>query len=91
MQQLGGFNKVAAMTGAANFIDLGNGVSFKFKGCRKINCLRVVLDADDTYTVDFYKVNMRTFDVKEVKTLSGMYCDQLIPTFESTTGLYLSL
>jgi hypothetical protein len=34
LKQLGGMNRLIAMTGAYNFVDLGNGVAFKIKNQR---------------------------------------------------------
>lgn len=91
LQQMGGAGRIMAMTGARQFLTSANSVQFKFKGSRKANCVRVTLDPTDTYTVEFHKVTKRGLEVKEVKALSGVYCDMLIELFESTTGLYLTM
>jgi hypothetical protein len=91
LQQMGGQNKIAAMTGAHSFVNRGNGVSFKFKMCRKFNYMRVVLDdALDLYTVTLSKVT-KLGESKNEKVTDGVYCDMLKDIFESETGLYLSL
>lgn len=90
LQQMGGANRIAAMTGA-QFLALDNGVQFRFKGSRIANSCRVILDPSDTYTVEFHKITKRGLNCKVVKSLSGVYCDMLTEIFESTTGLYLSL
>jgi len=41
--------------------------------------------------VSFLKITKRGLDVREIKTVAGIYCDRLKPLFENTTGLYLSL
>lgn len=91
LQQMGGMGRLVAMTGAHNFLALDNGVQFKFKGSRVANSCRVVLDPSDTYTVEFHKITKRGLEVKEVKSLSGVYCDMLVELFEGTTGLYLTI
>lgn len=89
IEQMGGLGKISAMVAGHEFVDGGNSVRFKFKGSRRVNCLKVVLDPSDTYTMTFYRV--RGFDYAEVKVVADVYCDQLKPIFEDTTGLYLSL
>jgi hypothetical protein len=90
-QQMGGINRMVAMTGAHTFVDMGNGLSFKFKGCRKANCLQVILDSSDTYSLTFCKITQRGLEVETKLELSGVYADQLRGIFESYTGLYLSI
>lgn len=97
INQLGGFGKLKAMVGAHNFLKDSNWVSFKFKGSKNSNYVKITLEADDTYTVEFWKVfnmNRKTFEIKKPKFWSagkGLYADMLIREFETTTGLYLSL
>jgi hypothetical protein len=90
MDQLGGWRRVSAMTGATMYINRGNGISFRFKGSRKYNCIRVTLTPLDLYTVEFLKTN-RYGEVSKEKSFESVYCDQLIDLFEKQTGLYLSL
>lgn len=89
IEQMGGFGRLGAMTGANNFIFDDKGITFKFKGSRKVNCVKVELTGNDDYTMRFYKVGRVNF--KEVEVIEGVYNDMLINIFESTTGLYLSL
>jgi hypothetical protein len=89
LNQMGGINRISAMTGAFNFLEGKNEVRFKFKGSKKANHVRVQLDADDTYTVTFSKI--RGLKFAEVAKFSGIYNDGLIDLFERTTELYLSL
>ena len=49
-------NRLACMTGAYNFVDHGNGASFKFRGNRKANYYKITLDASDTYTAELMKI-----------------------------------
>jgi len=91
LQQMGGQNRIAAMTGARNFVNLGNGVSFKFKLCRRFNYFKVVLNA----ALDLYEVTLSRVDKwgeqKNQETFEGIYWDQLKGIFEQKTGLRLSL
>ena len=102
LRQLGGINRLGAMIGAANFISYGpvgadkygegqGGVSFRFSnpGAGKPNYVKIVLDADDTYTVTFGRVRGR--DYKAMAPVHGIYTSNLKALFERTTGVYLSL
>ena len=86
---MGGQNRLVLMTGANNFGVLGNSLSFRFKGSKKANYLRITLNSMDTYDLEFGKVHGTNYKV--VKTLTYIYSDQLIEIFENTTGLMLSL
>jgi len=88
--QMGGIGRLRAMVAASHMADHDNGLSFRFKGSRAANYVKVTLDPDDTYTVEFWKIR-GVFSMDKVEELGGVYCDQLIPLFESTTGLYLTL
>ena len=85
--QLGG---ALVMMGAHTLIDHGDALSFKFRGSRKANYLKITLAGDDTYTMDFLKVG-RNFSIKEVASLSGVYASNVKSVIETTTGLYTSL
>ena len=53
-QQMGGIGRLKTMTGARNFIDHGNALSFEFptnKG--KPNYVKITLGQDDTYSMEF--------------------------------------
>lgn len=54
LQQLGG-NHFAVMTGAKNFVAIENGLRFQIgRNATKANCVKVILDWDDTYTMQFW-------------------------------------
>lgn len=96
LQQLGGFGKLRAMIGIYSVVALGEsdqedrgGVQFGFKGSRKVNKCRIILDHSDTYTFELWKITKKSWD--KVYELSGVYFDMLIDLFESETGLDLSL
>jgi len=92
VKQMGGFGRLGAMVNGRDFVTLENGgVQFTFSGKRGMNKCVIKLDADDTYTMEFWYYNKRTYDIKKVWEMSGMYWDMLIPVFEQETGLYLSL
>jgi hypothetical protein len=96
-QQMGGFGRIKAMTGAKNFIGLPNGLSFDFPNRKGPNHVKITLDPDDRYTVEFFKkpgmkaMMSGKLDSKKMNTHSGIYFDQLKPLFENETGLRLSL
>jgi len=90
LQQLGGAGRVSVMTGANTFVAEPQALSFKFKGSRKANNVRIELDkATDTYNVVFNKIVR--YEPREVKAVEFIYWDQLKPLFEEVTGLYLTL
>jgi len=103
LQQIDG-NRLKLFVGAYNFVDHGDGLSFRFKGSKKANYVKVTLNASDLYDLEFIKVGNITlkmaglsqedFDRKLFKNkaeFSGVYFDQLISFFEDHTELFLSL
>lgn len=93
IKQLGGSGKLNTMIGMKNaaYGDEGRGhLTFRFKGSRKANSVKIVLTGKDLYDITFYKIG-RGVNIKEVKTFDDVFADQLIEIFESFTGLYLSL
>lgn len=90
LQQMGG-NRLAVMTGAKAFLDLGNGVSFRFPqpAAGRPNYCKVILEPSDTYTVTFGRI--RGDRVLNPQEFDQVYCSDLIELFEDTTGLYLTL
>ena len=89
LQQLGGTGRLNAMTGAYNFLDHGNAVSFRFRGSRAANYVKIELDASDTYTVTFGKVSR--YALTKVQDFSTVYVETLRELFERVTGLDLTL
>lgn len=101
LNQLGG-NKFIVMTGSKNFVADGNTLRMQLaKNASKANRLYITLDADDTYTMRFFKYTAPRFNSKtcsfteakvtEVKTVNGVYCDMLQDIFTNVTGLYTRL
>ena len=105
LEQLGG-NKFVVMTGAKNFVADGNTLRMTLpKNMSKANRLYITLDADDTYTMRFFKFTPSKLKVdhkkgiaefteektKEVKTYKGVYFDMLQELFTEVTGMYTHL
>lgn len=101
LEQLGG-NKFIAMTGAKNLLADGNTLIMTLpKNMSKANRLYITLEADDTYTMHFFKftpgrLNKKTFEftedkVVEVRTIEGVYFDKLQELFTEVTGMYTHL
>lgn len=84
LAQLGG-NRFLAMTGAKNLLHDAASLSFKLPGIAKANYVKITLDPDDTYSVEFGKLRGLTY--KTITTLSGVYCDNLQSVFTAQTGL----
>ena len=88
INQLGG--RIQAMLGATAIINHGNGLSFKFKGCRKYNYVHITLEPSDLYTMRFARVT-RLGDVTKEESFHQVYNTNLQEIFENTTGLHLTL
>ena len=81
LRQLGGA-KFRAMTGAKNFGYLNNSLTFTIPRHNGIKIIRITLDPNDTYTMEFLNTTGR-----KVITHSGIYFDQLQSLFSDATGL----
>lgn len=88
IQQLGGFGKLRAMTGAYNFVAQENGVSFKIKN-PKANYIKVILNGKDLYDVEIGRI--RGADYKVLVDEKDVYVENLKQLIEKSTGMYLSL
>ncbi len=88
LAQLGG-GRFIMMTGAKNILGDASSLQLRFQGSQKANSLRVVLESDDTYTVEFFKI--RGISCREVSSLSMVQASSLRTVFESATGLRTSL
>ena len=89
LKQLGG-SRFLAMTGAKNLVGDSNMLMFSLpKNQSKGNKMRVTLDANDTYTVELFKI--RGCDVSTLATREGVYFDSLQEVFTSLTGMYTAL
>ncbi|NJN07554.1 MAG: hypothetical protein HC815_06005 [Richelia sp. RM1_1_1] len=90
LQQLGGKGKLVMMIGVWNIKVEDNSVSFRFKGSQVANYIKIILDASDTYNLEFMLINSAKGICEEKEKYSMIYADMLISTFEEYTGLYLS-
>ena len=101
LTQLGG-NKFIAMTGSKNFVADGNTLRMTLaRNASKANGLYITLEADDTYTMRFFKYTAPRFNsktltftdekIKDVEVISGVYFDMLQSIFTRVTGMYTSL
>ena len=75
-----------AMLGAHEFVAGRDSLQFAIKGSRRARKIRIVLDDDDTYTVDFW--TGRGADMHRLAKHSGVYVDQLHELIERETGLF---
>lgn len=95
LAQLGG-NQFCVMTGAKNFVTLGNSaVGLRFALPRmtgpKINRVTVELTPADTYKVTFDRFDARALSIATINEIEDVYAEDLRGVFESATGLRTSL
>lgn len=94
IEQMGGINRLVAMVGAHSFryleLEQNTSLFFKFRMNPKMNTLKVTYDyAKDLYEMEFSKATPRNY--KALHHYTDVYAEDLIPIFESTTGLDLRL
>ena len=91
LAQLGGSRRLGVMTGAHNFIDHGNGLSFRVRGNRspRPNYVEVKLNGADLYDVRFCRIH--GLNIRGDDTIENVHVESLIELIEPRTGLYLSL
>lgn len=88
-KQLGG-NKFVTMTGAKNLISGNDYLSFRIPKAKDgLNFVKIVLNQQDTYNIEFGKVYGATYRI--VKTIDDIDVSNLKETFTENTGLYLNL
>lgn len=90
-EQLGG-NKFTAMTGARDFINHGNGLSFRLPratGPQKITHIRINL-VNDTYEIECMRIRGFTEPVS-LSIDTGVHAANLQAHFTMRTGLATSL
>lgn len=92
LTQLGG-SRFLTMTGAKNLATSGTDLSFHLpKALKKgINLVKVTLEANDTYTVKFYKFSQRKFLLNVVHEEEMVYTENLRSLFEEQTGYLTGL
>lgn len=91
LKQMGGMGRLRMMISAHNFAAEDNALSFHFKGSRTVNVCKVVLEPSDTYRMELWHINSRTFETEKRSDIDGLYFDMLVNTFEEETGLFLSI
>jgi hypothetical protein len=87
LEQLGG-GKFRVMTGAKNFTGDDNSLTFHLPSnfaTKGINIVKVILDATDTYTVEFSK--LRAMKLTAIASRDDVYCFDLQRVFTEVTGL----
>lgn len=89
LQQLGG-NRFITMTGAKDMVGDDRSLQFRIgRNSSKANMVKVTLRPSDTYRVEFLRY--ARLEVKPVKTIDGIFAEQLQSVFSDTTGLACSL
>ena len=92
LKQLGGA-QFSAMTGARHFVALKSGLSFQIPTVRKINIVKIILTPLDLYDIEF--LNSKRLIEQDgnpvIKSIQGVYFDQLQEIFTDVTGLYTHL
>ena len=90
LEQLGGYGRLKTMINGRDFIDMGDGLKFRFSGSRKANTAIIELTPRDTYHVHLYKITNRGLDVREVAD-AEMTWDAMKEYIETNTQLRLSI
>jgi hypothetical protein len=88
LKQIGGANRVSAMTGAKNFIDMKTGLRFDLPRGLKVT---IGLNSADLYDVDVSKFNARTLGMTNKAFVQNVSVEQLKSVLEKATGLRFSL
>lgn len=93
-RQIGG--RAFYMMGTQHKVGEENALTFDIRGSRAVNKVRVILDGDDTYSVEFWKIpGPQGWANGKVPVIvhksEGIYNDGLHQCIESNTGIYLSL
>ena len=87
-------HKAFVMMGTNQKSGTQNSLTFNVRGSKTAKNIKITLDPDDTYTVEFFNQGVRQAiknGIVAAKTVKGLYVDQLHSTIEGFTGLYLSL
>jgi hypothetical protein len=91
-RQLG---RALVMLGAHNLLGDADSLTFAIRGCRIVSHIKIKVDADDTYSMQFLKVRRASLKssggVDTVEKFAGVYCDMLASLIEDVTGLAVSL
>ncbi len=89
------------MLGAKDVVGHESALSFRVRGSREVNHIKVELEASDTYKMTFTKIGRSpslkqllkgaTQKITTVAEVDGVYCDMLRPMIKKYTGLNTSL
>ena len=85
--QLG--SKCLYMLGAMHLMGGDGYLSFKIRGSKSVSHIKISLEWSDTYKMEFFKITPSKY--KTIKTLTGIYCDQMHEIIRSVTGLNTNL
>lgn len=86
-QQIG--RRAFQMMGTRQKIGAARSLLFDVHGCPRFSKIRITLEADDTYTVDAFKIRKLAIVRHEARRM--VYAENLNSVIESITGLILSL
>ena len=93
LEQIGG-RQFIAMTGSRDFVGGEDFLQFtvpRVKDGNKWNKVRIKLEPNDTYTVEFFDINFRTATTRSKKSVEGVLFPELRAVFTSNTGMETSL
>jgi hypothetical protein len=76
------------MMGACNYMGEDNGVTFKIKGSKNYNFIKILLNNMDTYDITFIKLSLTK---RTEKKIDGVYNDNLHEIISKETGLALNI
>jgi len=86
-EQIGG--KAFYMLGAKNLMDCGDALSFRIRGSKAVNYIKISLNGKDLYDMEFGKIHGMNYKVKA--THNDVYADMMHGLIEDETGLYTKL
>ena len=81
--------KTLFMLGAKNLIAHENALSFRIRGSKAVNYIKITLNSSDLYDMEFGKVWGTKYTVKA--THNDVYNDMMHNLIEKETGLYTKL
>ncbi len=86
-QQIG--HRTFFMLGMKNGLDLGNGLSFRIRGSKAVNYIKITLNALDLYDMEFGKVWGHNYKIKAEH--KNVYADMMHKLIRQETGLATNL
>jgi len=87
LEQLGG-RRFTVMTGAKNYVDHGNALSFHLgRNSSRANVIKITLDPSDTYTLEMGRYSRKNLEYTVLETTSDIYAEDLTRIFTQKTGL----